>query len=817
MLLSPRAAVLGSPWMSEMGSPRALSSPRMAADAPRPQAPELTPATSSTPTFNVAGSNDIVEPCEGSQSNSSSCTPVPPTEPEEEYESGISSPGSRRVALKNVRTQSRRDSHKQNWNDHRRLLAAVFESKRFEMCMGLIIVFNIGCMVLEADTGARCRTESRMGIHDEYSEVDADNCIGSAFTIINVLLVLVYTVEAGVRLYTYRCAFWKSLSNVLEVIIVVAGLIDVILDFAASSNQQRLLLKLLRVMRLFRAVRLLTFFPELYRFVQLFAGALRPLFWGFILIIFMILFWSVISVEFINPNIDQVHFGDNDEDCQRNFSTVWHTTLFFFQTLVVGDDWGTCINPMVVKMPSSLIVFVFAVVTVQLGFMNLILSAIVDSASAAREHDHQQRAAEKQKTERVKLEKLRSIYEHLDHDRDGCISLGELVDGFESEPEVRNYLQGLNISTDDLKNIFDLMDLDRSGDLSYDEFVNTFVKAQSQDPRVHMMTVKLQGSQILREVREQAESMRNLAKQFVATGTGLASQTGIQEVKKLAKSDRREEHKREGFHEGDSSCVFLSPRSSSVPLSSPRSALKDCQAAPPKAGAPPCIQAALSATLAPEPTSEKSAPSTLARIASREKPTEGTGVATKVPTTSIACQTTGPFNSTGRCEAAAATVPPLQTLAGWRSTLTPRAVSRLPRLLREEEREPELQCKLRPEKGHAQSKTKFGSYGSHLFEKFTEDKSDRGVGAAAKGSIEGRFESAMPVWTGADQRSTSLQTGETAILEEQLRHVTSSLTEGLADITLVLARHTEILETSLDTRRTDASTACPSDYRRVLF
>jgi hypothetical protein len=137
--------------------------------------------------------------------------------------------------------------------------------------------------------------------------------------------------------------------------------------------------------------------------------------------------------------------------------------------------------------------------------------------------------------------------------------------------------------------------------------------------------------------------------------------------------------------------------------------------------------------------------------------------------------------------------------------------------LREEEREPELQCKLRPEKGHAQSKTKFGSYGSHLFEKFTEDKSDRGVGAAAKGSIEGRFESAMPVWTGADQRSTSLQTGETAILEEQLRQVTSRMTEGLADITLVLARHTEILETSLDTRRTDASTACPSEYRRVLF
>jgi len=798
----------------------------MATDVPRPEASERDSATSNTPVINVADiteGSDIVESCEGATSDPSDRTPVPPDEPEDDNEPNRDSSGSRRVALKNVRTMSRRDSRKQDWNYHRKLAATILESKWFEMCMGLIIVFNLACMVWEADWGARCRAEAR--IREDQSEVDDDKCVSNAFTAINVLFVFLYAVEAFIRMYTYRCVFWHNHWNLIDVTIVATGIVDVILDFAASSNPQRLLLKLFRVTRLFRAVRLLTFCPELYRFVQLFLGSLKPLFWGFVLIIFMIMFWSVISVEFINPQLGQLHFGDDEEACQRSFSTVWHTTIFFFQTLVVGDDWGTCINPMVVEMPTTLIVFVLAVVTVQLGFMNLILSTIVDSASAAREHDHQQRAKEKQKMERGRLEKLRSLFEQIDHNRNGCITIDELVDSFESETEVRDYLQGLNISQEDLRSIFDLMDVDRSGDLSYDEFVNAFVKAQSQDARIHMMTVKLQGSQLLREVREQAESVRDLAKQLVAMGTGLTSQTGVQEMKKLAKQERREKHKREGFHEGDEdSCMFLSPRSSSIPHSSPRSALKDLQAALPKAGASPRTQAAPSAAQTSEPLAEELAPSAPARIESGDMPAGGTDAATNVPRASSTCQPTGPSVTIGRCEATAVTVPSVQSLTGWRAALTPRALSRPARLLREDEREPELHCKLRPDKGHTHSKMRLGSYSGLFFEKFTEDRYDRGGGAAAKGSIEGRFESAVPVWTGADQRSKSLQTGEPASLEEQLGHVTSRLREGFAEIALVLARHTEILETSLDTRRsdaldtrrTDASTVCPSDYRRVL-
>jgi len=291
---------------------------------------------------------------------------------------------------------------------------------------------------------------------------------------------------------------------------VITGVVDLILDFALDDVQWRLLLKLLRITRLARAIRLVAFFPELYRLIQLFACAMQALFWGCMLIFFMLICWSVISLEFINPLLSDVDLGGDTETCKAHFNNLFRTALYFFQTLVVGDDWGTCINPLVDALPGTIVVFGTALVTIQLGFMNLILSAIVDAASSARSQDQEQRAAEHQCLEKSRMEKWRSIYKTLDVNNDGNISLEELLDGFETESDVREYLQGLDLNKSDLADMFDVMDVDHSGGLSYDEFVNAFVKATSQDARICLMMVRLQATQILNAVREHTQILHTL-------------------------------------------------------------------------------------------------------------------------------------------------------------------------------------------------------------------------------------------------------------------------------------------------------------------
>jgi len=283
------------------------------------------------------------------------------------------------------------------------------------------------------------------------------------------------------------------------------------------------------------------------------------------LIVLMILFWSVITVEFINPNMGDVMFDSGH--CNDSFNTVWNATLFYWQTLVAGDDWGTCINPLVQHMPWALLFFGFAFATVQLGFMNLILSAVVDSASAAREENHAERAVENQRIALRRMEKWKSLFVTIDANNDGCISLEELIDAFEGEEEVREYLQGLDIGQDDLSMIFRLMDANQSGNLCYDEFVNHFIKAQSQDSRIYLMTMKLQAAQIIRALQEQAEQLSAIQTSMYARSASEHSHSSLLEAKKVQQP--------RGLSDGRGECDPSSHGAGHVPLIRPSAVCLD--------------------------------------------------------------------------------------------------------------------------------------------------------------------------------------------------------------------------------------------------
>jgi len=134
--------------------------------------------------------------------------------------------------------------------------------------------------------------------------VDCDEEAGSCgsllgYVVVNALLLVFYAGELGLRMYTYRVVFFKTFWNNLDLVIVLTGFVDLVIDILHTSDISHSLIGLLRFFRatrICRAFRLLAFIPELYRLIQLLSGALRALFWGVMLIIFMIIFWSVITM-----------------------------------------------------------------------------------------------------------------------------------------------------------------------------------------------------------------------------------------------------------------------------------------------------------------------------------------------------------------------------------------------------------------------------------------------------------------------------------------------------------------------------------------
>merc|ERR1711862_547544 len=108
-----------------------------------------------------------------------------------------------------------------------------------------------------------------------------------------------------------------------------------------------------------------------------------------------------------------------------------------FQTLIAGDSWGTCAVPVIHRNHYTFVIFAAVVMSVQVGFMNLILTVIVDCANEAKE----KRDAEKQKEMAAEncatMDNLLETIRRIDADGMGTISREELLDGFNDDTSFR--------------------------------------------------------------------------------------------------------------------------------------------------------------------------------------------------------------------------------------------------------------------------------------------------------------------------------------------------------------------------------------------
>eukprot|EP00931_Biecheleriopsis_adriatica_P006606 TRINITY_DN10798_c0_g3_i1.p1 TRINITY_DN10798_c0_g3~~TRINITY_DN10798_c0_g3_i1.p1 ORF type:complete len:557 (-),score=110.43 TRINITY_DN10798_c0_g3_i1:23-1693(-) len=364
----------------------------------------------------------------------------------------------------------------------------------FDYAIGAVIVVNFVLIVVEADAGANptCTSGGDVG------------CAIEILQLLNVGLLVVYMGEAAMRIYVYRWDYFKDPWDLFDFFIVVVGALDLLIVWILRSTMLpgMSMLRLFRVARLVRAAKLLRIFPDLKAMLTGFAHAMGAMLWGFIGIAIMLLMWSVLAVELLNDTNSEL---DSDEFCRQMFSSVGAASLMFWQTLVAGDSWGVCAIPLIQASPASFIVFAGALVTIQLGFTNLILAVIVERAQEAHERGKADEVAHMAKQRDAAGYRLMEICEEVDTNADGKITMQELMFAYEAHPELRAIFKTLDIDEVDLETVFSLMDVDESGDLSYDELVGCIHKSDQDDIKRQVMMLKLRIENICLRVRQSLE------------------------------------------------------------------------------------------------------------------------------------------------------------------------------------------------------------------------------------------------------------------------------------------------------------------------
>jgi hypothetical protein len=234
-------------------------------------------------------------------------------------------------------------------------------------------------------------------------------------------------------------------------------------------------------------------FPSLQIMISGLLSAFRAMWYGLLLIMACLTIWSILAVQIIHPlnkQLAEIGIHADCERCPRAFESVWQSCLTLTQTLIAVDSWGPIAIPIIEHYPLTYVFFIFALMTISVSVMNLILAVILDAAAQARvQCDHDIALVKEEEKEKARSTLLQ-LCEILDDDDSGFLTLPELLKGYKENADFRDSLNAMDIQEGDIETVFHILDEDRSGEVSFEEFAGQMQQIRSNDSHTMLVFIR---------------------------------------------------------------------------------------------------------------------------------------------------------------------------------------------------------------------------------------------------------------------------------------------------------------------------------------
>mmetsp|Transcript_72660 Transcript_72660/g.193831 ORF Transcript_72660/g.193831 Transcript_72660/m.193831 type:complete len:656 (-) Transcript_72660:54-2021(-) len=234
----------------------------------------------------------------------------------------------------------------------------------------------------------------QLGAETELGDVEG---AAPVFFALEVVVLLVFVVEMVLKLLVLKASYFGDWANNVDIVIVVAGVADVVLTLADDVADLGVL-SLMRIIRLVRLLRLVKLVRQFRPFVVILQGIFNAfvyLSWVAGLLAVFLYACSILCVEVIGKAEDGLYsrsgVSDADQDDMEIFNQfnpkVYFGNLFrsaytLFCISVVAE-YSQVGRPLAETQPAMLaFLFVFTFVTT-FGIMNVIMGVIVESTLLA--------------------------------------------------------------------------------------------------------------------------------------------------------------------------------------------------------------------------------------------------------------------------------------------------------------------------------------------------------------------------------------------------------------------------------------------------
>jgi len=313
-----------------------------------------------------------------------------------------------------------------------------------------------------------------IGSRAEYRAQNYTERTPHIFTTAELVFGMTFTAELLLRIFVFRLDFLRTKGwewNLFDLIVVSLQFVESIFDLlgAAFSNEKGMkqlsILRMLRLGRIVRLLRMVRLVPALKSMVYLIAASMQSFFWTTCLLA-LLMFGVAVHFTEVIADFREDHYEDPGYDVTSSelegaWGSVLKSVTSLYQAILGGIDWKDLTDRIDEVSWSASVVFAMYIAFASLVMLNLVTGVFVDGA--------QRIVADDRDAELVKTAK--KMFDIVDDQHDHQITWHEFAVHLE-DPGMAEYFRLVGISRKEAKDLFQLLDHDHSGTLSIKEFVH---------------------------------------------------------------------------------------------------------------------------------------------------------------------------------------------------------------------------------------------------------------------------------------------------------------------------------------------------------
>jgi len=313
---------------------------------------------------------------------------------------------------------------------------------------------------------------------------------------IQTLFTFLFLVELALRWASDGLVtFFRTpeyLWNCMDVFIVGFSLVDSLWNLAALARDEPVdnsvigsisvlrMVRVVRIVKIVRVIRVMSFFRELRIMVYSILGSMKSLIWVALILGVTFYIFAITFTAATITHLDKTSSWSSEgtKDLREFYGSVDKSMLSLYMAMSGGNDWGMAYHALEPLSGPYQVFFLLFITFAIFAVLNIVTGVFVDTAMSSNSGgDRQIMMHEALEGKKQYLQTLRTIFEEMDDDGGGTISLPEFEEGLNDE-KVKAFFSALKLDVTDARSFFKLFDKEQEDQITLDEFLEGCYKLQ---------------------------------------------------------------------------------------------------------------------------------------------------------------------------------------------------------------------------------------------------------------------------------------------------------------------------------------------------